>query len=79
MLISKTTPLGGFFINRESTMDKRNYDERYEHILDNCDCDEDSNCGCTYPNNIGKLYNYKPRQEMPKNSEQQNSAIANRK
>ena len=26
--------------------------ELYDHTLENCDCDDDNNCGCTYPNNI---------------------------
>jgi len=29
---------------------------RHEHTADAnfCDCDEDNNCGCSYPNNTGK-------------------------
>lgn len=33
-------------------MDTRNYDELYSHTLENCDCDEDNKCGCSYPNNV---------------------------
>lgn len=33
-------------------MDTRNYDERYAHSLENCDCSEDNKCGCTFPNNV---------------------------
>lgn len=64
-------------------MDKRNYDELYDHTLDNCDCDDDSNCGCTYPNNISNIYNCTPEQncnsEELEASDKQDSALAKQK
>ncbi len=33
-------------------MDTRNYDEPDNFGLGDCNCSEDNNCGCTYPNNI---------------------------
>lgn len=49
-------------------MDNRNYNEKYNCDLDNCDCDDDNNCGCTYPNNISNFLclcpNKTPRQNQ---------------
>lgn len=33
-------------------MDTRNYDEPYNCGLENCDCSDDNNCGCSFPNNM---------------------------
>ncbi len=33
-------------------MDTRNYNEPSNCGLEKCDCREDDNCGCSYPNNI---------------------------
>ncbi len=36
-------------------MDTRNYDEPYNCGLENCECREDDNCGCTFPNNMSNF------------------------
>ena len=45
-------------------MDKRNYNELYEHTLGSCDCDEDNNCGCTfYEHTIDFICDCTPEQD----------------
>lgn len=36
-----------------------------EHYQDKCDCSDDDNCGCSYPNNTKPDFDASNREQLP--------------